>query len=140
MGLLVIEPPWWIGSRNLTDSDKRLFGVACSIKQHQRTPLPPSLSFPCPLFILPSFGLLCCHGYAQPEPSRCGTCQGAALRSPDAGRFRGGLFHTPSSPNLAVIMSVLRGVLWLRGAVGPFRHRTWSVCNFANLVFWRGPL
>lgn len=45
VGLLVIEAPWWIGSRNLTDSDKRLFGVACSIKQHQPPPpLPPSFA------------------------------------------------------------------------------------------------
>lgn len=86
----MIEPPWWIGSRNLTDSDKRLFGVACSIKQHHPPPplLPPLSSLPTSLFTSPSFGLLCCQGYTQLEPSRCrGACQGAALRSPDAGRL-----------------------------------------------------
>lgn len=88
VGLLLIEPPWWIGSRNLTDSDKRLFGVACSIKQHL-SPTPLLLTIISPFFISPSFSLLCCHGYAQPEPSRRrGTCQGTALRSPDAGRLR----------------------------------------------------
>lgn len=52
-GLLVIEAPRWIGSRNLTDTDKRLFGVACSIKQHQPPPLPPSFT-PLPPSLLPS--------------------------------------------------------------------------------------
>lgn len=40
------------------------------------------------LFISLSFGLFCCHGYTQPELSCLGgTCQGAVLRSPDAGRL-----------------------------------------------------
>lgn len=60
-----------------------------SISRHPSS-LPPVLPTitPPPLFISPSFGLLCFHGYAQPEPSCCGeTCQGAALRSPDVGRL-----------------------------------------------------
>lgn len=101
MGPLVIEPPWWIGCGNLTDSDKRLFGVACSIKQRQRPtttnsppkplPPPPDSSFR----PLSAFGLLCCHGDAQPEPSCVGwrgARRGAALRSPDEGRQRGAPF------------------------------------------------
>lgn len=61
-----------------------------SISRLPSSPLPLSLlpTTPSPFFISPSFGLLCCHGYAQPEPSCSGgTCQGAALRSPDAGHL-----------------------------------------------------
>lgn len=133
----MIEPPWWIGSRNLTDSDKRLFGVACSIKQHPLLPPPLqphslllSSTITSPLFISPSFGLLCCHGYPQPT-LLCGvrSCQGSALRSPDAGCLHQWPPSHATSFNLALIKSAL-----------PLcsRERLLSFClqasRFSNLV------
>lgn len=71
----MIEPPWWIGSRNLTDSDKRLFGVACSIKQHQ----PPPLLFPHPLS---SFRPLLVYAVAMDTPSQSRHVVEEAVRVP----------------------------------------------------------
>lgn len=68
----MIEPPWWIGCGNLTDSDKRLFGVACSIKQRQRptttnSPQTPQSPPPPPDS---SFRPLSVYSVAMATPSR----------------------------------------------------------------------
>lgn len=139
LGLLVIEPPWWIGSRNLTDSDKRLFGAVCSIKQHQPplhnharffTPLPSPLLFS----LLLHFSLHCCHGYTQPDLWWCRrTCQSSALRSPDAGCLRQWpLSHAPSF-NLALIKSALP--LCSSECLLLFCQQSLCLDNFLGLVF-----
>lgn len=141
----MIEPPWWIGSRNLTDSDKRLFGVACSIKQHQPPPLlSPHLSFP-PSPPLSSFLPLLVYSVAMATPSRSRHVVEKPVRVPLSDHLirvasTGGLFHTASSFNLPLIKSAHRCAPRLRSAVSPFRRQVLSLCNLSDLVFWRGPL
>lgn len=110
-----------------------------SISRLPSSLLPPPLlpTTTSPFFISPSFGLLCCHGYAQLEPSRSGgTCQGVALRSPDAG-----CLHRWPVSHAAIVqfwlwLSLCSVVRPLRSGVSLIHGRTSSLFNYADLVFW----